>query len=469
MKITRNADIDAADLYDDDLDYRDIMAELINRRKRLSPLIMSMTRNVDEKVVDTLCENLKLKRKRIFYSSSPLDFKYVFQIQDELRKKEELFFPKQMPQASTMFDLKKSIIEQIAENDRMLSFPFESIRPYIAFLREAANDPEVLSIKITLYRVAKNSKIVEALVEAAENGKEVTVLVELRARFDEENNIEWSRRLEHAGCNVIYGLPGYKVHSKLCLVTRKHDGDIQYLTQVGTGNYNEKTAELYTDLMIMTADQKIGENARQVFQALMIGEVLEQSEKLLVAPKCLQNKVLEMMDEEIACARQNKKAYIGLKMNSLTDKKIIDKLIEASQAGVEIDMVIRGICCLAAGVPKYTENIHIRSIVGRYLEHSRMYIFGTEERRKIYIASADFMTRNTVKRVEVAIPVESEELKLRMEEMFISMLSDNKKARIMKPDGLYEKLPMSGSEVNSQELFFQQAYLAAKKNTEEHE
>lgn len=467
LKITRNADIDAADLYDDDLDYRDIMTELISRRKKLSPLTMSMTRNVDEKVVETLCENLGLKKKRVFYSASPLDFSYVFQIQDELRKKEELFYPKHIPQASTMFDLKKSIIEQIAEKDRMLSFPFESIRPYITLLREAANDPEVLSIKITLYRVAKNSKIVEALVEAAENGKEVTVLVELRARFDEENNIEWSRRLEHAGCNVIYGLPGYKVHSKLCLITRRHNDKVQYLTQVGTGNYNEKTSELYTDLMVMTADPQIGENARQVFQALILGEVVEHSEKLLVAPKCLQNRVLDMIDEEIEHARQNEAAYIGLKMNSLTDKRIIDKLIAASQAGVKIDMVIRGICCLAAGVPGYTENIQIRSIVGRFLEHSRMYIFGTEERRKLYIASADFMTRNTIKRVEVAIPVESTELKLRLEEMFISMLSDNEKARMMKPDGLYEKLPIDGSSLNSQELFCNQAYLAAKKKTEE--
>ncbi len=466
LKITRSADIDAEDLYDDDLDYRDIMSELISRRKKLSPLTMSMTRNVDEKVVDTLCENLGLQKKRVFYSASPLDFKYVFQIQDALRKKEALFYPKRVPQPSAMFDMKKSIIEQILEKDRMLSFPYESIRPYLEFLREAANDPEVLSIKITLYRVAKNSKIVETLVEAAENGKEVTVLVELRARFDEENNIEWSRRLEYAGCNVIYGLPGYKVHSKLCLVTRKHGDEIQYLTQVGTGNYNEKTAELYTDLMVMTANTEIGENTRQVFQSLVMGEVAEQSKKLLVAPKCLQNRVLDMIDEEIAHARQNEKAYIGLKMNSLTDKKIIDKLIEASQAGVKIDMIIRGICCFSAGVPGYTENIEIRSIVGRYLEHSRIYIFGAEERRKIYIASADFMTRNTVKRVEVAMPIESEELKLRIEEMFITMLSDNKKTRIMKPDGFYEKLPIDGTEVNSQELLFEQAY-AQKRNEKE--
>ena len=466
LKITRSADIDAEDLYDDDLDYRDIMSELISRRKKLSPLTMSMTRNVDEKVVDTLCENLGLQKKRVFYSASPLDFKYVFQIQDALRKKEALFYPKRVLQPSAMFDMKKSIIEQILEKDRMLSFPYESIRPYLEFLREAANDPEVLSIKITLYRVAKNSKIVETLVEAAENGKEVTVLVELRARFDEENNIEWSRRLEYAGCNVIYGLPGYKVHSKLCLVTRKHGDEIQYLTQVGTGNYNEKTAELYTDLMVMTANTEIGENTMQVFQSLVMGEVAEQSKKLLVAPKCLQNRVLDMIDEEIAHARQNEKAYIGLKMNSLTDKKIIDKLIEASQAGVKIDMIIRGICCFSAGVPGYTENIEIRSIVGRYLEHSRIYIFGAEERRKIYIASADFMTRNTVKRVEVAMPIESEELKLRIEEMFITMLSDNKKTRIMKPDGFYEKLPIDGTEVNSQELLFEQAY-AQKRNEKE--
>ncbi|MBS6396419.1 MAG: polyphosphate kinase 1 [Clostridiales bacterium] len=458
LKITRNADIDADDLYDDELDYRDIMTELIKRRKKLSPLTMSMTRNVDEQVVVTLCENLGLQKENIFYSESPLDFRYVFQIQDELRKKAELFYQKRIPQASPMFDMKKSIMEQIAERDRMLSFPYESIRPFIALLREAAIDPEVLSVKMTLYRVARNSKIVEALVEAAENGKEVTVLVELRARFDEENNIEWSRRLEHAGCNVIYGLPGYKVHSKLCLITRKHNNEIQYFTQVGTGNYNEKTAELYTDLMVMTANQEIGENAGSVFQALILGEVVEKSEKLLVAPKCLQNKVLEMIDEEIMHAKQGEGAYIGLKMNSLTDKKIIDKLIEASQAGVKIDMVIRGICCLAAGVPGYTENIQIRSIVGRFLEHSRIYMFGTPERRKMYIASADFMTRNTVKRVEVAVPVETEELRMRLEWIFVTMLSDNVKTRIMKPDGLYEKLPIENAALNSQELFFQEAY-----------
>lgn len=462
FKIIRNADIDAEDLYDEDLDFRDVMTQLINRRKRLSPLTMSMTRDVDELVVETLCENLGLTKKNLFYSASPLDFKYVFQIQDELRKKDELFYPRRIPQASAMFDLKKSIIEQINEKDRMLSLPFENIRPFIHLLREAANDPEVLSIKMTLYRVARNSKIVEALVEAAENGKEVIVLVELRARFDEENNIEWSRRLEHAGCNVIYGLPGYKVHSKLCLITRMHEKEIQYITQVGTGNYNEKTAELYTDLMVMTADKGIGENAAKVFHALTLGEVVQESDSLLVAPKCLQSSVLEMIDEEIKYAMNGEEAYIGLKLNSLTDKKIIDKLIEASKAGVKIDMVIRGICCLAGGVPGMTENIQIRSIVGRFLEHSRIYIFGAGERKKLYIASADFMTRNTVKRVEVAIPVESEEIKLRIEEMFITMLADNKKARIMKPDGLYEKLPIDGTELNSQEVFFEQAYNAAE-------
>ena len=399
-----------------------------------------------------------IKKEVCFYSTSPLDFKYVFQFSRCTSKKRRAVFQKRVPQPSAMFDMKKSIIDQVIEKDRMLSFPFESIRPYIEFLREAANDPEVLSIRITLYRVAKNSKIVERLVEAAENGKEVTVLVELRARFDEENNIEWSRRLEYAGCNVIYGLPGYKVDSKLCLITRKHKGEIQYLTQVGTGNYNEKTAELYTDLMVLTANPQIGDNARQVFQSLVMGEVVEESKKLLVAPKCLQNRVLEMIDTEIAHAKQNEQAYIGLKMNSLTDKKIIDKLIEASQAGVKIELVVRGICCLAAGVPGYTKNIEIRSIVGRYLEHSRIYIFGVEERRNIFIASADFMTRNTLKRVEVALPIESEELKVRIEEMFITIMSDNKKARMMKPDGMYEKLPIDGAEFNSQEILFEQAY-----------
>ncbi|MBT9757978.1 polyphosphate kinase 1, partial [Dorea longicatena] len=395
LRITRNADIDADALYDEDLDYREFMEGLIKQRKKLAPIRLELSRDIDKKGIAVLCEYLELDENHVFISSTPLDLSFVFQIQDLLRKHTELYFPKRTPQRSDQFQDGKSIIEQIREEDKLLSYPYESIRPFLHLLTEAAEDPDVISIKMTLYRVAKQSKVVEALIEAAENGKEVVVLVELRARFDEENNIGWSRLLEDAGCQVIYGLDGYKVHSKLCLITRKNGGQVEYITQIGTGNYNEKTSRLYTDLSLMTANVEIGLEASNVFQALSKGEVVEHSEHLLVAPKCLQNKVLAMLDEEIAHARNGEEAYAGFKLNSLTDKKIIDKLIEASEAGVKIDMVVRGICCLIPGVEGKTENIRIISIVGRFLEHSRIYIFGNSKRRKYYIASADFMTRNT--------------------------------------------------------------------------
>ena len=410
LRITRNADIDADALYDEDLDYREFMEGLIKQRKKLAPIRLELSRDIDKKGIVVLCEYLELDESHVFISSTPLDLSFVFQIQDLLRKHTELYFPKRTPQRSDQFQDGKSIIEQIREEDKLLSYPYESIRPFLHLLTEAAEDPDVISIKMTLYRVAKQSKVVEALIEAAENGKEVVVLVELRARFDEENNIGWSRLLEDAGCQVIYGLDGYKVHSKLCLITRKNGGQVEYITQIGTGNYNEKTSRLYTDLSLMTANVEIGLEASNVFQALSKGEVVEHSEHLLVAPKCLQNKVLAMLDEEIAHARNGEEAYAGFKLNSLTDKKIIDKLIEASEAGVKIDMVVRGICCLIPGVEGKTENIRIISIVGRFLEHSRIYIFGNSKRRKYYIASADFMTRNTVRRVEVAAPVYDERL-----------------------------------------------------------
>ena len=427
IRVTRNADIDADALYDEDLDYRDFMAELIKRRKKLAPVRLELTREMDGEIVDVLCDYLELDSDYVFQVQAPLDLSFVFEIQDTLRKTPELFYEKRVPQKSSQFRDGEPVFPQIREKDKLLSYPYESMKPFLNFLREAANDKEVISIKMMLYRVAKHSKIVEYLIDAAENGKEVLVLVELKARFDEENNIEWSRRLEDAGCRVIYGLDGYKVHSKLCLVTRKSEGQIEYYTQIGTGNYNEKTARLYTDLSLMTANVEIGLEAAKVFQALSMEETVDNVQHLLVAPRCLQNKVLSMIDEEIACAKEGKEAYIGLKMNSLTDKKIIDKLIEASQAGVKIDMVIRGICCLIPGVKGKTENIQVRSIVGRFLEHSRIYIFGTQEREKVYIASADFMTRNTLRRVEVATPIYDKDLKMQLEEMFITMLSDNQK------------------------------------------
>lgn len=458
LRITRNADIDADALYDEDLDYREFMAGLIKQRKKLAPIRLELSRDMDKKGIAVLCEYLELDENHVFMSSTPLDLSFVFQIQDLLRKNPELYFPKRTPQKSDQFQDGKSIIAQIKEEDKLLSYPYESIRPFLHLLTEAAEDPDVISIKMTLYRVAKQSKVVEALIEAAENGKEVVVLVELRARFDEENNIEWSRRLEDAGCQVIYGLDGYKVHSKLCLITRKNAGQVEYITQIGTGNYNEKTSRLYTDLSLMTSNVEIGLEASNVFQALSKGEVVEHTRHLLVAPKCLQNKVLDMLDEEIAHARNGEEAYAGFKLNSLTDKKIIDKLIEASEDGVKIDMIIRGICCLIPGVEGKTENIRIISIVGRFLEHSRIYIFGSKERRKYYIASADFMTRNTVRRVEVAAPVYNDKLKTKLQEMFDVMLSDNQKARKLEADGNYHRVSNDLTPVNAQEYFYAETY-----------
>lgn len=458
FRITRNADIDADALYDEDLDYREFMVELIKARKKLAPIRLELSREMDGDVVETLCEYLEVDKNYVFRGDIPLDLSFVFQIQDGLRKRTELFYEKRIPQKSPLFNSHEPILDQIAKKDRFLSYPYESIKPFLTMLHEAANDEDVVSIKMTLYRVAKQSKVVEALIEAAENGKEVFVLVELKARFDEENNIGWSRLLEDAGCHVIYGLDGYKVHSKLCQIMKKKDGNVEYYTQIGTGNYNEKTARLYTDLSLMTADPKIGTEAARVFQALAMGETVEDMEHLLVAPRCLQNKVLAMIDEEIKHAKAGEQAYIGLKMNSLTDKRIMNKLVEASCAGVHIDMVIRGICCLIPGVKGQTENIHIISIVGRFLEHSRIYIFGTQERARIYISSADFMTRNTLRRVEVAAPIEDPDIRMQIQEMFVTMLSDNRKARIMNNKGNYKIEPSDNAPLNSQEVFLQQAY-----------
>ena len=465
IRVVRNADIDADALYDGDLDYRGFMEELMKERKKLSPVRLDMSREIDESVVEALCRYLDVLPERVFRSEAPLDLSFVYKIQDLLRMNPELFYEKRVPQKSASFRDGVSILRQIEEEDKLLSYPYESIRPFLHMLNEAAEDDSVISIKMTLYRLAKQSKIIEALCEAAENGKEVVVLVELRARFDEENNIRWSRMLEKAGCQIIYGLEGYKVHSKLCLITKKGKDGIEYITQIGTGNYNEKTARLYTDLSLMTADEQIGMDAARVFQALAKGETVEESEHLLVAPKCLQSRIIDMIEEEIQNKKNGGDAYIGLKLNSLTDKRIIDKLIEASCAGVHIDMIIRGICCLIPGVKGMTENIHIISIVGRFLEHSRIYMFGCGENRKYYISSADFMTRNTVKRVEVAAPVYAQALKDRIQGIFDLMLSDNKKARVENADGNYTLVKCEGEPVNSQEALYQEAYDKAAERT----
>lgn len=463
MRITRNADIDVSKVYDEDLNYRDQMEQVVKLRKKLAPVRIEFTRDISQKMVGEVCDYCELDEKHVFYSKSPLDLSFVFQIQDKLRDRQELFFEKRVSQQSPDLDVMKPLIPQILEKDVLLSYPYESIRPFLNLLQEAARDPKVNAIRMTLYRLAKNSKVVEALVEAAENGKQVEVLVELKARFDEENNIEWSRTLEDAGCHVVYGVDGLKVHSKLCLITRKDGGRIQYITQIGTGNYNEKTSRLYTDLSLMTANEAIGKDAMKVFQSILIGNTVSHADHLLVAPECLQAPVLKMIDDEIAIAKDGQPAYIGVKINSLTDKKIIDKLVDASKAGVKVELIVRGICCLLAGIPGETENIHIRSIVGRFLEHSRIYIFGTPDRDKIYIASADFMTRNTLRRVEVATPIYDDKIKQRIRDMFGLMMKDNMQARIQQPDGTYLKQNRDVEEINSQEQQYADAYERARQ------
>lgn len=461
IRVTRNADIDFNAVYDEDLDYRDKMAQIVKLRKKLAPVRLELSRDIHEDMIKQVCEYAEMEEPHVFLNQAPLDLSFLFQIEDILRKDANLVYQRRVPQPSPMLKSNEHIIPQILDHDVLLSYPYESIKPFLQMLQEAARDPEVISIRMTLYRLARNSKVVEALTEAAENGKQVDVLVELKARFDEANNIEWSRTLEDAGCHVVYGIDGLKVHSKLCLITRKVGDEIQYITQVGTGNYNEKTSRLYTDLSLITADKRIGEEAAKVFQAILLGSVVEDMEHLLVAPKCLQNKVLAMIENEIQIAKEGKPAYIGIKINSLTDKKIIDKLIDASRAGVKIDMAIRGINCLRSGIPGDTDNIHIVSIVGRFLEHSRIYIFGTHDRDKVYIASADFMTRNTLRRVEVAAPLYDETVKNKVRKMFATMLRDNVKAREQQPDGSYQKLSMVGPVLNSQEYFYEEAYMEA--------
>lgn len=465
IRVTRNADIDTEMIYDEDLDYRDAMENLIKERKRMNPVRMEFTGTLNKKMMHALCKTIHVEKEHVFRSDVPLDLSFVFAIQSYLKNTNagELFYPRRTPRPTPQLNDKESLIPQILEKDVLLSYPFESMKPFINLLYEAAEDESVVSIKMTLYRLANKSQIVDALVEAAENGKEVVVLVELRARFDEENNIEYSRKLEEAGCRVIYGLNGYKVHSKLCLISRKTEQGVSYVTQIGTGNYNEKTSALYTDLSLITGNQEIGKEAAEVFAALLRGETVEETHLLLVAPKCLQNKVLDMIEEEIQHVKNGEEGYIGIKINSLTDKVIISKLVEASQAGVKIEMIVRGICCLIPGVKGYTENITVISIVGRFLEHSRIYRFGTKERENVYIASADFMTRNTLRRVEVAAPVLDERLKNQLAWMFETMMKDDEKGKCLTEKGIYVDRNLHVQKLNSQECFYEAAYANAEK------
>ena len=459
IRITRNADIDAGDVYDEDLDYRGMMEQLLKKRKRLNPVRLELSRDIHKSIKKKLAAYLGISEDHVLHCETPLDLSYMFTLQNTMREHQEWYYPKYSPRLSREIRKEENILSQVERQDILLSYPYESMKNFIGFLQAAAVDKTVRSIKITLYRMANHSQIVEALCEAAENGKEVLALVELRARFDEAANIEMSRRLEDAGCQVIYGLPAYKVHSKLCLVTRQTEEGVSFLTQVGTGNYNEKTATLYTDLSLMTANQKIGQDAQEVFRTLLLGETVEESSALLVAPKGLQNTILEKIEAEGRKAEEGRGGYIGLKLNALTDKDIIDALIAASQKGVVIQLLIRGICCLIPGIPGKTENIRVHSIVGRFLEHSRIYRFGQGEEEEIYIASADFMTRNTLRRVEVAAPIYDERCRARVREIFDLGFQDTEKGKWLLSDGFYHDPEGLGEErFDSQDFFYREAY-----------
>ena len=459
IRITRNADIDAGDVYDEDLDYRGMMEQLLQKRKRLNPVRLELSRDLHKSIRKKLAGFLGISEEHVLHCGTPLDLSYMFTLQNTMREHQEWYYPRYSPRMSPEIRKEENILSQVEKKDILLSYPYESMKNFIAFLQAAAVDKTVRSIKITLYRMASHSQIVEALCDAAENGKEVLALVELRARFDEAANIEMSRRLEDAGCQVIYGLPAFKVHSKLCLITRQTEEGVSFLTQVGTGNYNEKTATLYTDLCLMTANRKIGQDAQEVFRTLLLGETVEESSALLVAPKGLQNAILEKIKEEGRKAEEGRGGYIGLKLNALTDKDIIDALILASQKGVVIQLLIRGICCLIPGIPGKTENIRVHSIVGRFLEHSRIYRFGQGEEEEIYIASADFMTRNTLRRVEVAAPVYDEHCRARVREIFDLGFKDTEKGKWLLSDGFYHDPEGLGEErFDSQDFFYREAY-----------
>ena len=452
FRVTRNADIDVKEgMMDHDIDYREIMADLLKRRRKLAAVRLQVTPTAPQEIVRILCGKLELTHKRVFAQKSPLDLSFFYKLTGKMEADghPELFYPSARPMLPPPeYDL----AAEVQKHDVLLSYPYQSIRPFIAMLKKAAQDPDVISIKMTLYRMARESQIVQALMEAAENGKEVVALVELRARFDEQNNIDWSKQLEEAGCTVLYGFEDYKVHSKLTLITKKSAQGYSYITQIGTGNYNEKTRELYTDYSFITADHGIGEEASNVFQNLAVQKLTETSEKMLVAPLRFKSVLLDEMDRVITAARLGRPASMILKNNSISDRDIILKLQEASCAGVRIDMIVRGICCVRAEVPGKTENLHIRSLVGRYLEHGRIYSFydGTETR--IYIASGDFLTRNTECRVEVGVRVEDPILIQKLSDILQLQLQDNVNAREMRADGSYQKVKSAPGEelVNGQ-------------------
>ena len=454
--VTRNADVspddEALEINDD---FRLLMQETLHKRRRMAVVRMETAEPLDKELEKYFCDKFKITPAQIYRTKMPMKLDYIFSIMDKVPAslKRSLIDEPFTPQPSRYLTDGK-VIPQVKKKDILLSYPYESMDPFLRMIKEAAYDPTVLTIRITIYRLAKKARLVEYLCAAAENGKEVTVLIELRARFDEQNNIDWSERLEEAGCRVIYGFEGYKVHSKICLITYRNRNNIEYITQVGTGNYNEKTATMYTDVSLITADKGIGEDAAVFCKNMSIGNLNGSYQHIIVSPTSLKPKVLSLMDEEI---KKGTNGRIIMKMNSVTDVDFIQKVSEASNAGVKVDLIVRGICCILPGVKGYTENLRVTSIVGRYLEHPRIFLFGTGADQKIYIGSADMMTRNTEKRVEVACPVYDETIRKQLTHMLKIMLMDNVKARELKSDGKYYMKEKGTSKVNSQEYFMREA------------
>ncbi|MCD7776593.1 MAG: polyphosphate kinase 1 [Firmicutes bacterium] len=453
ISVTRSADIVPEDeAYEVDEDFRHHMKKIVKKRTRLSPVRLEIQGNLPEKFVDGICQTLKLSKEQVFCVKYPIQLKYLTMLSQLLPTETAaaLCYTPYTPHLSPSLSKNEKITSQVMKHDVLLNYPYESMEPFLRLISESSADPNVLSIKITIYRLSKGSRIAEYLCAAAENGKQVTVLIELCARFDEQNNISWAERLEEAGCTILYGFEGIKVHSKVCLITRRDRGRVSYITQIGTGNYNEKTAKQYTDLSLITANREIGEDASLFFQNMATGNLLGDYKRLLVSPFSLKNKVICEINEE---TKKGEDGYIFLKLNSLTDRELIDKLAKASQAGVKVIMNIRGICCLLPGVEGLTDNIKVFSIVGRYLEHARIYCFGGGEGARLYIASADFMTRNTERRVEIACPVLGQEQRERIFHIIDVLTSDNVKARNMRSDRTYEKISESTPTCSCQESF----------------
>lgn len=455
--VTRNADVNPDDeVFADETDFKKRMKKALRHRRRLAPVRLELSSSISGRFADYFKEKLSISSKQIYKTEAPLKMGYVFGFIAKIPKAKQkmLTYPKFTPVWPKEIRRDESMIKQLEKRDIILSYPFDSMEPFLKMIKEAAADPDVVSIKITIYRLASHTRLVEYLCDAAAKGKDVTVLMELRARFDEQNNIDWSERLEEAGCNVTYGFDSYKVHSKVCLITRKGRNGVEYITQIGTGNYNENTAKQYTDLSLMTTDQRIGNDAAEFFRNLAIANLKGEYEHLLVAPVSLKKTILKLIDEETV---KGKEGRIFVKINSLTDAEIIDRLSEASRAGVKIDMVIRGICCLLPGIAGKTENIRICSIVGRYLEHSRIYCFGRGTDEKMYISSADFMTRNTQRRVEVACPIYDEKIRENIHKIIDAVRRDNVKGRMMMADGTYVEKGLDQPPLDSQQYLMDEA------------